>query len=177
MRYFGLILGLFFCLVGCKNCNHRQNHINKIEIAAGGGILRAPVIGLILDSSLSLKYYGGLYAKRQGFFEGKVDKPFWDSLTYKFEKIRIKSADTTRNYVLDAEQAEAIIVIGNYKIHVYHIIGDNRDSITNFLLWTLNAYKGIVLQKLKDSVKFETTIQFMKDPIEKKDPVKFPINK
>jgi hypothetical protein len=111
MRYFRVILGVFFCLVGCKNAKHRHNHINKIEIAAGGGVMRAPVIGLILDSSLSLKYYGGQYAKRQGFFEGKVNKAFWDSLNYRFQKNWFKNVDNTQNYQLESGEVTCILNI------------------------------------------------------------------
>jgi hypothetical protein len=171
---------IFLLLIGgclldaCHKPISKKNEINKIEIATGGCLRRCPVIGIIIDSTLSLKYYGGYKAKLQGYYSGIVTQGFWDTLNMKLKHINFKKLDTTDYLPLDGEDAEVIFYWNKQKRHIFKSIDDDPDSISHVLIWIANSYKHIELHKLENSVHFETTYQFIQPPKPKLDQIRFP---
>ena len=148
----------------CNKPQNNNNEINKIEIATSGCLRHCPVVGLIIDSTLNLEYYGGDKAILQGYYHGKVTPGFWDTLNIKLKQINFKKLDTSRQLIVDGEQAEAIFYWGTNKRHVFVSIEENTDSAARVFTWIINSYKRVELQKLNDSVKFETTFQYRQPP-------------
>jgi len=163
-----------FLFTACNRPASTKYEINKIEIATGGCLRGCPVVGEIIDSTLTFKYYGGYKAKLQGYYEGKVSQGFWDTLNLKIKQISFKKLDTSKYMEVDGEAAEAIFYWNNHKRHVFKSIYNDPDAVSHVLIWIINSYKTIELHKLKDSVSFETGYQFMLPPRPKSDQVKFP---
>ena len=172
---FILIILLVISLCGCNKHRTNKNEINKIEIATGGCLRGCPVIGLIIDSALNYSYYGGEKAKLRGYFHGEITPELWDSLNLKLKKINFKEINS-EELGLDGENAEVIFYWGNNKKHLFKSIYGNHDSVSNVLIWIINSYKHIRLNKSSEQIRFNTTYQFMKAPMPrpKLDNVKFP---
>lgn len=161
-------------LMACHKLGHPKGQINRIEIATSGCLRGCPVVGICIDSSLTLRYYGGHKAKLQGFYTGTVTQGFWDTLNMKLKHINFKNLDTTEYLPLDGEDAEVIFYWNKQKRHIFKSIDDDPDSISHVVIWIANSYKRVELHKLKDSVSFETTFQFVRPPKPKIDQVMFP---
>ena len=150
--------------VSCKTSRKNNGEINKIEIARGDCLRGCTVVGLIIDSTLNMQYYGGFKATLRGYYHGKVTPGFWDTLNIKLKQINFKKLDTYNHLPVDGEQAEAIFYWGTNKRHVFVSIEKNADSAASVFTWIINSYKCVELQKLNNSVKFETTFQYMQPP-------------
>lgn len=157
-------LVLICFLAGCFQPTKKEDNINKIEIATSGCLRGCPVIGISIDSSLAFRYYGGYKAKLQGYYSGVVTRGFWNTLNIKLKKISFKTLDTSKDYPIDGEVAEAIFYWNNQKRHIFKSIDADPDSVSHVLIWIINSYKNIELNKLKDSGKFETRYQYMMPP-------------
>jgi len=164
----------FLVLISCYHPKKRTDQISKIEIATSDCLKGCPVIGISIDSTLTFKYYGGYNAKLQGYYSGFVTQGFWDTLNTKLEQIKFKGLETNNFGELDGHSAEVVVYWNKQKRHFMRSIYEDPDSISHILIWIADSYKHIQLQKLKDSVKFETTYQFMMPPKPKLDPVRFP---
>jgi len=179
LKNYLLILMMYVAMIffACNKPVKRNNEIDKIEIATGSCLRRCPVVGLIIDSTLNMQYYGGYRAKLQGYHYGKVTQGFWDTLNVKLRQIDFKKLDTSFiRLPLDAESAEAIVYQGANKRHVFVPIEGNTGPAASVFTWIINSYRSIKLQKLNSKVKFETTFQFMMPPTPKApaDQVIFP---
>jgi len=128
-------------------------------------------------STLAFKYYGGYKAKLQGYYSGVVTRGFWDTLNIKLKEIKFKKLDTSKDYPLDGEVAETIFYWGKQKRHIFKSIDDDPDSVSHVLIWIINSYKNIELNKLKDSVNFETRYQYMMPPKPSLHQIIFPSSK
>jgi hypothetical protein len=163
------------CLfTACHHLKKRQDQINRIEIATGGCLRGCPVIGISIDSTLRLKYYGGYKAKLQGYYSGFVTQGFWDTLNVKLKQINFKKLDTSKYYELDGEVDEVIFYWDKQKRHIFKSVDDDPDAVSHVLIWIADSYKHIQLQKSNDTLKFETTYQFMMPPKPKLVQIKFP---
>jgi hypothetical protein len=68
-------------------------------------------VGLIIDSTLNMQYYGGYKAALQGYYYGKVTPGFWDTLNIQLRQINFKKLDTAyRSLPIDGEPLEAIFI-------------------------------------------------------------------
>lgn len=170
------IFFLIGILLGCNKLSPNKNPITKIEIATGGCMRmdQCPAFGLIIDSSLAFKYYGGYKSKLQGYYEGSISQEFWDTLNMKLEKIHYEKLSQKNELVLDAEQAESIIYSHQKKTHIFKVIEGETDGATKVLRWILDSYQKVQLIKTKDTIHFDTTFQSMRPPVPKMEQVKFP---
>jgi len=173
-----MLLTFACCLfAACRNPAKRKDQINRIDIADGGCMKGCPAIGISIDTSLTLKYYGGYKAKLQGYYEGKITQGLWDTLNLKLTHINYKKLDTATYYGMDGETAEVIFYWNKQKRHITREIYEDPDSVSHVLIWIVNSYKQVKLHKLTDTVKLETKYQFMmppRPPRPKLDQVKFP---
>jgi len=163
-----------FILMGCHHPPVPGRQIKSIEIATAGGLSVNPVVAIQIDSSLTLRYYGGRNAKPAGYYTGVVTQGFWDTLNIKLKKIDFKKLDTAQFYGMDEQVAEVAFYWGNHKRHIFKAIDGEPDSVSNTLKWIANSYKQVTLHHLKDSFKFETPFQALNLPIRKYEQVKLP---
>lgn len=91
-------ISLFF---GCKRQEKQKNEITKIYIATGLCYGYCPIQSVEIDSSLTVKYYGKNYAKKKGFYIGKITPEVWDSINSRFERIKFKELDSVNNHSID----------------------------------------------------------------------------
>jgi hypothetical protein len=177
MKFIQFLLICCCLFAACRNPTKRKDQIKRIDIADGGCMKGCPAVGISIDSSLTLKYYGGYKAKFQGYYAGKVTQGFWDSLNTKLEQIRFKKLDTSSFAELDGQSAEVAVYWNKQKRHFIRSIYEDPDSVSHVLIWIINSYKQVKLHKLTDTVKFETRYQFImppQPPKPKLDQVKFP---
>jgi len=176
MRRIAIFIEILF-MAACHKAHEQNNEISKIEIATSGCLRGCPVVGVQIDSSLKLVYYGGYKSKLQGYYEGKITQGIWDTLNFKLKHINCRKIDTSEIFTIDGENAEAVFYWNKQKRHIYRSIYENPDSISDALIWIINCYKRVGLQKSNDSVRFETTYQNMKPPTLSKHQVVFPPSK
>jgi hypothetical protein len=176
MKPISIILICGCMLAACHRPLKRKDQINRIEIADGGCMTGCPVFGIRIDSTLALKYYGGYKAKLRGYYSGRVTQGFWDTLNTKLEQIKFKGLETNNFGELDGHSAEIVVYWNKQKRHFMRSIYEDPDSISHILIWIADSYKHIQLKKSNDTLKFETTYQFMMPPSPKSklDQVKFP---
>jgi len=159
-----LFIYVAIILFACNKPHNSNNVINKIEIATGGCLRNCPVVGLIIDSTLNMQYYGGYKATLQGYYHGTVTPGYWDTLNIKLKQINFKTLDTINGLPLDGESAEAIFYWGANKRHVFVPIDSNTAPAAGVFTWIMNSYKRTDLQKMGNNAQFETTFQFIKPP-------------
>ena len=168
-----LVIG--WCLLtSCNKPTINKNSISRIDIATSGCLRGCPVVGLSIDSTLELKYYGGYKARLHGYYEGEVSNGFWDTLNYNLKMIKFNELDTSKDMPIDGEVAEVIFYWNGQKRHVYKSIYEDADSVSHILIGVINSYQHIELHKIKDSIKFETIYQYLMPPSPKAYNVVFP---
>ncbi len=171
-----ITLFVIIFISACHKPAIRKNEINKIEIATAGGIRHYPVFGIIIDSTLSYRYYGSYYSKPQGYYEGKVTQAFWDTLNIKLKQINFKEIETSKYFGMDEEVIDAVFYWDRQRRHVFKPLFDDGNNEEKVFRWILNSYKTIQLSKSIDSAKFAATFQYIlpEPPKPKVDQVKFP---
>jgi hypothetical protein len=166
MKKYILLFFLIFVLVCCKQKTKQINEITKVEMATGSCFGPCQFTAISIDSSLQYKYYGGALLpgkKREvlkGYYVGKITTSFWDSLNVELEKLRFKELDTLKENSSDGQPIELIIHYQNKVKRIRTEFGNLPDTIRDVLPWISESYKRVKLQPIKDSIKFETTIQY-----------------
>src|ERR1700735_5570583 len=89
---------VLFASCTSKNVRDRNNEISKISFASGGCYGKCPFMAIEVDSSLSYKYYGGLYSDKPGYYTAKISTELWDSINIQFEKVDYKHLDTSYQF-------------------------------------------------------------------------------
>ena len=152
----------------------RNNEITKVGLATGGCYGQCPFLSVEVDSSLSYKFYGGEYAKKEGYYQGQVSQAFWDSLNVLFEWADHRSFQEPNWIVDDAMVFEFVIhhcdTVRHFRlpaVDVFALPGEEltRDDIRiqrmqHVLRWLMHSYTDLQLEPVKDTLQFETTTQY-----------------
>lgn len=154
---------LFILLLSCS-CNQsadvdQKNDIFKVTLASQEYIGNGPFRAIELDSSLTLKYFGGHNSDQKGYYYGKVSQSTWDTIKDKIKRIGDQSIDTTYKRIVDDREIEFFI---HTQTDVKHITAFQSTSPKSFVAEfdeILNIYKQVKLSSTDDSLKFETTVQ------------------
>lgn len=152
-----LILGIL--ISACNSPKQRRNEITKITVATGGCFGNCPLTAVSIDSSLVYNYYGGQFAKKKGYYLGHISKKLWDTLNMKMEHIHYKELHY-KNHTADDQELEIIVHYGAKVKRVVAEDADLPDSVTKVLYWIANSYKQVKLEPFKDTIKFETRVQY-----------------
>ena len=145
---------LIFLLFGCrenageKNINYK---ITKVTVALPGNGCESgcPVVVERISDDLSLEYFGGEYAKRKGYFKGKIKQEIWDSIQTKFNKFLEGGIDSTGFKKTDHPETEFIIYEGNKENGFIINTGSLSDRDKKTLYWfTKNIVEMTNLQKV-----------------------------
>jgi len=170
MRYF-LSAMLAITILSCNKPVHKQYEITKVELATSGCLGTCASTAISLDTSLDFKYYGDRFAHIKGYYTGKITNSLWDTLVLKLTSINYKELHDYNGPVDD----QGIELIIHYRNQVKRITAESTiipDTLKQTIKWIQNIYKLVRLHPLKDSIKFETTIQY--PPIPNINMVKFP---
>jgi hypothetical protein len=178
MRYL-LILLSFVLLLSCNKLP--TNEITKVELATGSCLGLCPMTVVSIDSSLNLKFYGGSYVVKKGYYTSKITSKIWDSINIKLESIDYKNLYVKYFPPIDDQTLELIVHYKNNKVkHVLASSFDlahvkNSNSTAKVFYWISEIYKSVKLVAVKNLIKFETTkILNPSPPKPKIDQVKFP---
>jgi hypothetical protein len=137
----------------------RQNEIYKIVFATGGCYGSCPIQVFSIDSSLAIKYHGIKYTNHEGYYRGKIDKTLFDSINIKFENVNYQQLDTVYSGTVDDLSTELVIYYGDKKKCINSQMNDLPDSVQLLYEWLLVTQKKLKLERVMDSLKFETRIE------------------
>jgi len=155
-------LFLMFLFASCtsKKVKARNNEISKISFASGGCYGKCPFMAIEVDSSLSYKYYGGLYSDKPGYYTGKISAELWDSINIKFEKVDFKHLDTSYQLSIDDLATQTIIDYGNKRKVITAQSASLPRNVDSLLNWIMYSYKKVNLIPSKDSIDFYSRLQY-----------------
>jgi hypothetical protein len=164
-RYLSFIFIVFTFVTSCKNVEKRKNEINKITLLTGTCYGTCPVQTIEVDSSLTIKYHGMEFAKRNGYFIGKISAECWDSINLKFEKINYKELDTSYEHSVDDPPTFLIVDYLNKTKKIRGQTASLPDNVRKTYSWLINLTEKQKLTKTNDSINFEKEdIRFMLPP-------------
>ncbi len=143
----------------------RKNEIHKIVLATGGCFGQCPIQVFSIDSSLTVKYRGVKYTKKNGSYSGSIDKALFDTLNIKLENANYKQLDSTYDGTVDDLLTELIIYYGDEVKHITSSFNDLPDNVQVLYNWLLAPQERFVLTKTNDSLEFETQIDKGLPPI------------
>jgi len=159
-----------------------MNKITKIEIATGGCFGPCHYTATSIDSTLAYNFYGGKVpflspaedTLQHGFYQGRINRNFWDTLNVKLENIHYQQLDSLYQHTVDDQTLEVIIYHKGKMKHIWAQSASFPDTVANVLYWIANSYKSVKLIQIKDSITFNTKEQYgYPAPINVKD-IKFP---
>ena len=143
-------------ITACNKPAQRNNEITKVELARSGAWSDNGAT-ISIDTSLNYKYFGDYGNVKQGYFIGKVNNKFWDTLNEKFEQIKFRTIDTNDNTnVADVNYFEVIIHWKNQKRRIIRIRPRENDPVINTFVWLNDSYKNVKLHPVRKPIKFET---------------------
>ena len=156
--YILLLLSLF---ISCKNEDKfHKNEINKIVFATNGCEGNLPTEVIEIDSTMNIKYHGIKHTEKIGFYKGKANEKFWDTLNSKFRTLNYEKLDD--NYFKGIDDGLYTEIYIHYKNKTKYISGsfealpDNLKGVYKWLMLSNNSFK---LNQVSDSLKFETQIE------------------
>lgn len=143
----------------------RKNEIHKIVFATGGCFGQCPIQVFSIDSSLTVRYSGVKYTKKNGSYSGSIDRALFDTLNIKLENVNYKQLDSTYDGTVDDLLTELIIYYGDEVKHITSSFNDLPDNVQVLYNWLLATQEKFVLTKTNDSLEFETKIEKGLPPI------------
>ncbi len=144
--------------LGCTRQSQTKNQISKIELATGDCFGECAHSVVYIDSSLTYKFYGGEYADKKGYYDGKISQAMWDTLNNKLERIRLRQLDTSYAHTVDDQSIE-LFVNSNGKVkHIVAQDGSLPDSVAKVIYWLANSHKLVKLKKSNSKFKFRTRV-------------------
>lgn len=151
-----LILTLYSCQE--KSVSVRHNKITKLTFATGGCFGDCPFLAIEIDSTLDYKFYGGKNADVKGYYIGKISQTLWDTINIRFEPLQNRNLDTNIRSV-DDMSIQSIIHFGQSVTKIKRQEMDLPKDIRDNFYWLMDSYKRIKLEKVADTIHFETIIQ------------------
>lgn len=161
-----LTFRLLFFLSACgqltKDSQHTGSEIQKVTVAFSGYGCEGecPFQVIAIDSTLKVNYYGGQFAPRLGYFEGNIPKDLWDSIQTRFEKFIKVGIDSTARNRTDHPIVEFQVKTKSRTFSFKENTGKMSDFDKDILYWYINLNKQFSYIQKKDSLHFETTIQY-----------------
>ena len=102
---------------------------------------------------------------KQGYFIGKVNRKFWDTLNQKFAHIKFKALPVSDNISsVDINYFELIIYWKGGKQRILRAWDGRSDSTLNAIKWLDTSYKAVLLRQVESPIKFETTYHNLPKP-------------
>ena len=133
--------------------------ISKLSFATGGCFGECPFMAMEIDSALSMKYYGGPFAEFQGYYEGKIPQALWDTINMKFAPLQYKDLDSKVRTVDDLA-IECLIHFAKSVKRINRQESELPEAIRNNFYWLIGIPKKASLEKVGDTLAFETVIQY-----------------
>ena len=160
-----IFLLTFYLLLSCKNIEKRNNEITKISVTTGLCYGTCPVQTVEIDSSLIVKYHGMEYAKRKGYYIGKITPKVWDSINSRFEKIKYKELDSVYDNSVDDPPVYLKIYFKN-KIKIIRAQSASLpEEVEKTYRWLIEVVQSVKLNKTNDTLNFEKEhLKFMYPP-------------
>lgn len=105
------------------------------------------------------------YAKRKGYFIGKISAECWDSINMKFEKIHYKELDTLYDHSVDDPPTHLIVDYLNKSKTIRGQSASLPEEVIKTYHWLIELTEKQKLIKTNDSLHFEKdNIRFMLPP-------------
>jgi hypothetical protein len=164
------LLNSLLMLAGCNQSGPEATFdrvaIYKVTVGiSGNGCESAcPFQAVSIDNKQKLWYYGGPYAAKKGYFEGNVTKATWDSIQSRFAKVYTAGVDTLKWERTDFPEVE-LSIESNEGIHKFRKnLGKVSDSDEHTLAWFVDAIPKEIKLSARDSLKFDTRVQYENVP-------------
>jgi len=142
---------LLFPYCRSKESTKRKNEIGKVVFASGGCFGHCPILTIEIDSSLNYRFLGGRYTDSIGFYKGKVDERFWDTLNIMFETVHFKDLDSSYQFSADDLSTLTTLYYGNKVKKIQAQSASLPDSVERVLRCLMYSYRRIPLIHSTDS--------------------------
>jgi hypothetical protein len=140
---------------------NRRGLPNKVTVAFSGFGCEGecPFQAVSIDSTLQLKYYGGQFAPRKGYYTDEITADTWRYIQSHFEKFISHGMDTTQYEKTDHPMVELIIYSNDKKYYFRENTGKISNNDLTILHWFITLATQTSDLKQSDSLFFETSIQ------------------
>lgn len=165
-----VILLICLLLIACNKTVQKKSEITRIELATGDCFGPCQLTSIRIDSSLKYQFYGGWAPDpdptvpihrnfTKGYYNGRLSKPLWDTLTAHLRKINYRKLDTCYDHSADDQSLELIIHYSNKVKHIKAQSASLPSEVRTVFYEIANSYKSIKLNATKQPIKFETIYQ------------------
>lgn len=149
-----------FALVACSPVHESPVLSVTVAFSGFGCEMACPDHVIHIDSSLSVSYWGGSFAERQGYFQGRLSGAQWDSVQQSFEGYLLHGIDTSSTVRTDHPDFEMMIIGRNGDLH----ISSNTGSLSDADRATIHSVMSLVERadhlKPMDTLVFSTSEQY-----------------
>ena len=157
-----LLISFLILIFSCQvKIPSNTKGFKKVTVAFSGFGCESecPYEALSVDSSLTIKYYGGEFANKNGYFIGKVSQKTWDSIETKFDKFVLSGIDSLQYENSDQPMVEFYITNKVKKHSFKYNTGKMVTQDVQILKWFMQLSNHAITLNKSDSLTFETTIQ------------------
>lgn len=150
MKNFAFIVCLIFV-----SCNQKKE-IKKLGIYYIGCLGECPQFKIEIEPNGAVKYYGGYFSQKKGFYTGVIDSKTWN----KIEDFLIKGdyKNLKRSYYLSTDEemnVELVIESEKVKKRTTGLIVHYPTEIKKLLEFVLQEVPNWKMTKTKDSLNFD----------------------
>lgn len=157
MFLFASILTAFACTN--NQLENNRSSITSIEVATGYCHGDCSFTAIQIDKSFNYKYYGGVNAKKQCYYAGKIDSKLWDNFTDQLVKIKYRKLDSIYNNTVDDQSIELIIHDKNGIKHIRAQSESLPPYVSKVFYQIANSYTKVKLAPSNHIIYFNTTAQ------------------
>jgi hypothetical protein len=150
------------CLVLLYSCSYvSDNTITKIELATGYCHGECPFSAIYLDTTLIYKYYGGDFSDKKGFYKGIANKRLFEAWSNRLIQVKYSELDSVYTGTVDDQSVELIVQDNRGVKHIRGQIESLPKNVRDVFYQIANSYKQVKLKAIQDSIKFNTTVQYL----------------
>lgn len=149
-----------FALVACTSANESPVRGVTVAFSGFGCEMECPDYVIDIDSSLSVRYWGGSFAERQGYFQGRLSEAQWDSVQLSFERYLLHGIDTVTFARTDHPDFEMVIVGRSGDLHVSNNTGNLSDADRATIHSVMSLVERAKPLKPMDTLVFSTSEQY-----------------
>jgi len=137
----------------------KNNFIIKIAFAKGGCEGTCPMESYQIDSSLNVFYYGGIYARKKGFYVGRIDKETWDLIVQKVDSFSPNRLQDKYNKGYDDLSMQIVFCYYNKKKSIEGQSHELPQDFKELFYWLDSKLRKVKLTNTNKILDFETTYQ------------------
>ncbi len=149
----------------CSTCQSRpvpiynRHRIHRLVVAGSTCYGPCAEFALDMDSSLSCAYYGGKYAKHEGYYRGKVSEQLWLEALKQLNLLNLDSLPANYEQNADMPLVQFIIYTSSGERHLLGSDGFLPGPLFRLYSWVARNDSALTIRPVNDSIYFGTYVQ------------------